>query len=225
VDDDPGSITVGGLMAARAEVTIWDPLVRIGHWLIVAGFAIDYVTDEPRVLHVWVGYIVAAIVVLRILWGFVGSRPARFREFVYRPAMVLAYLRDLLLLRSRRYLGHSPAGGAMVVALLVMLCATGVTGLLTDGARNHAGPLAFWFVTPQSAGAPMTAPANVAAPVAPPQEWRPYKQVHSLLANLTLVLIGFHVAGVLFASYAHRENLVRAMLTGRKRQEEPQPGD
>jgi cytochrome b len=94
-------------MAARAEVTIWDPLVRIGHWLIVAGFAIDYVTDRPLVLHVWVGYMVAAILVLRILWGFVGSRPARFREFVYRPATVLAYLRDLLLLRSRRYLSHS----------------------------------------------------------------------------------------------------------------------
>jgi cytochrome b len=209
------SITVGGLMAARAEVTIWDPPVRIGHWLIIAGFAIDYVTDEPRALHVWVGYIVAAVVVLRILWGFVGSRPARFREFVYRPATVFAYLRDLLLLRSRRYLGHSPAGGAMVVALLAMLCATGVTGLLTDGARNHAGPLASWFVTPQSA----------AAPIAPPQEWRPYRQVHSLFANLTLVLVGFHVAGVLFASYAHRENLVRAMLTGRKRQEEAQHGD
>ncbi len=201
------------LMAARAEVTIWDPLVRIGHWLIVAGFAIDYVTDQPLVLHVWVGYTVAAIVVLRILWGFVGSRPARFHEFVCRPAAVLVYLRDLLLLRSRRYLGHSPAGGAMVVALLAMLCATGVTGLLTDGARNHAGPLASWFVTSQSAGAPVT----------PQAEWRPYKQVHSLFANLTLVLVGFHVAGVLFASYAHRENLVRAMLTGRKRREEPSP--
>jgi cytochrome b len=202
-------------MAARPEVTIWDSLVRIGHWLIVAGFAINYVTDEPRVLHVWVGYMVAAVVVLRILWGFIGSRPARFHDFVCRPAIVFAYLRDLLLMRSRRYLGHSPAGGAMVVALLAMLCATGVTGLLTDGARNHAGPLASWFVTPQSA----------AAAVAPQEEWRPYKQVHSLFANLTLVLVGFHVAGVLFASYAHRENLVRAMLTGRKRQEEPQPGD
>jgi cytochrome b len=202
-------------MAARAEVTIWDPLVRIGHWLIVVGFAIDYVTDQPLLLHAWVGYTIAAIVVMRVLWGFVGSRPARFHEFVCRPATVFAYLRDLLLLRSRRYLGHSPAGGAMVIALLVMLCATGVTGLLTDGARNHAGPLAFWFVTPQTAG----------AAVAPPQEWRSYKQVHSLFANLTLLLVGFHVTGVLFASYAHRENLVRAMLTGRKRQDEPQPGD
>jgi cytochrome b len=204
------------------EVKIWDPIVRIGHWAIVLGFAINYITDEPRLLHVWVGYTIAAVVALRILWGFVGSRPARFSEFVFRPSIVLAYLRDLLRLRSRRYLGHSPAGGAMVVALLVMLAATAFAGLLTDGARNHAGPLAGWFVTPQSAGQPVTVPSDPAARAAWQATWRPYKEIHSLLANLTLGLIGFHIAGVLFASYAHRENLVRAMLTGRKRS--PGPG-
>lgn len=204
-------------MAATAEVKVWDPIVRIGHWVIVAGFALDYITAQPRWLHVWVGYTLGAIVVLRVLWGFVGSRPARFREFVYRPSTVFAYLRDLLQLRSRRYLGHSPAGGAMVITLLVMLGATVFAGLLTDGARNHAGPLAALFVTPQSAGLPVTEPSDPAARAAWQNEWRPYKQIHSLLADLTLILVGVHVAGVLFASYAHRENLLRAMLTGRKR--------
>lgn len=208
-------------MAVAAEVKIWDPIVRIGHWATVVGFAINYVTDEPRLLHVWVGYTIAAVVALRILWGFVGSRPARFREFVVRPSAVLAYLRDLLRLRSPRYLGHSPAGGAMVVALLVMLAATAFAGLLTDGARNHAGPLAGWFVTPETAGLPVTIPNDPTAQAAWRATWQPYKEIHSLLANLTLGLIGFHIAGVLFASYAHRENLVRAMLTGRKRRTEP----
>jgi cytochrome b len=204
-------------MTVASEIRVWDPIVRIGHWLIVIGFTVNYIIAEPRLLHVWIGYSIGTILVLRIIWGLVGSRYARFRDFMCGPTTVLAYLRDLLLLRSRRYLGHSPAGGAMVVALLVLLGATVIAGLLTDAARNHAGPLAGFFVPAQSLDIPWTIPTDPVARAAWQAEWRPYRQFHSLFADLTLILIGFHIAGVLLASYAHHENLVRAMLTGRKR--------
>jgi cytochrome b len=201
---------------ANGEVKIWDPMVRIGHWLIVIGFAIDYITDEPLALHVWVGYILGAVLALRIVWGIAGPRHARFADFIYRPSAVVTYLRDLVRFCSRRYLGHSPAGGAMVVALLVMLSGTVATGLLTDAARDGSGPLAGWLVTPTAS----SVPSDQAARVEWRRQWRSYKQVHELFADATLVLAVIHIGGVLLVSYAHGENLVRAMLTGRKRREE-----
>ena len=129
-----------------ASSLVWDPLVRFGHWALVAAFAVAYLSAEeeargPDPLHVWGGYVVGAIVVLRVVWGFVGPRHARFRDFVRSPIVALAYFRDLLYGRARRYVGHSPAGGAMVIALLVCLAATVATGLVAYGEEGK-GPLA-----------------------------------------------------------------------------------
>ena len=191
---------------------IWDPLVRIGHWTIVAAFAIAYFTeDELLTLHVWAGYAVGAAVVIRIAWGFVGPERARFSDFIYAPRTVIAYLSDLVRLRGQRYLGHSPAGGAMVVALLAMLAATVVTGLMTYGADKKAGPLAAFY----AAEGPQPSPSVDRSHK--PAEESAIREIHDLLADLTLVLVIVHVGGVALASVVHRENLVRAMITGRKR--------
>ncbi len=92
---------------------------------------IAYVTgDEIEKVHIAAGYAIAGLLALRIVWGFVGPRHARFTDFVRSPREALSYMRDALLLRARRYIGHNPAGGLMVIALIVMLAGTCVTGYL-----------------------------------------------------------------------------------------------
>ena len=181
----PASI---GSPAAPRTVKVWDPLVRLFHWSLLAAFVTAWATgDELKSVHEIAGYTIAGLLVFRVFWGLFGSTHARFTDFVRRPSVVIGYLADTARLRARRYIGHNPAGGAMVVALLVMLsviCGSGIL-MTTD---------AFWGV-----------------------EW--VEETHEIAVNVTLVLIALHIAGVLFASLEHGENLVAAMITGRKRAE------
>ena len=102
----------------NATIRIWDPFVRFSHWILVVAFFIAYFSeDELLSLHVWAGYVLGVIVLLRIVWGVLGPRHARFSDFLYRPTEVVTYMRELLSFRGKRYLGHSPAGGAMVERL------------------------------------------------------------------------------------------------------------
>jgi cytochrome b len=191
-----------------AEVRVWDPFVRIFHWLLATVVLVDWFMDEPLWMHTWLGYLAAGLVILRIVWGFIGPENAQFINFVRGPRLVLEYVAGLVRFSSRRYLGHSPAGGAMIVALLVMISATIVTGMANLAADRGEGPLA-------------GAISKVKRPIIPGQR-RPrllMKQVHETVANITLVLVVLHVLGVALGSFAHRENLVRAMITGRKRAE------
>jgi len=205
------------------EVSVWDPVVRVGHWVIVAGFAVAYLTgDDLLSLHAWAGYVVGAVVAFRIFWGFVGPRQACFSDFLYPPRRVFAYLADLVRFRAQRYLGHSPAGGAMVLALLFMLTATVATGLMTYAADQHAGPLAPLYAIQDPANAAATENGTTGA--TDKERGRNGKEsaireTHELLANLTLALVVLHVAGVALASIVHRENLVATMITGRKRRD------
>jgi cytochrome b len=121
---------VGGV-SPPATVKVWDPFVRVFHWSLVALFVAAFATgDESERLHVMVGYAIAALVGLRIAWGFAGSTHARFTDFVKSPGAVLAYLRDSLSLKAKRYLGHNPAGGVMILALLAALAGTCATGYM-----------------------------------------------------------------------------------------------
>jgi cytochrome b len=124
------------------QVKVWDIFVRVFHWTVAVGFFVAYVTEEPLALHVWAGYVVGGLVVLRVLWGVVGPPHARFTDFLYGPATVVAYLRDLISFRAKRYVGHSPAGGAMAAALMIGLAVTVWSGLEVYAAEENAGPLA-----------------------------------------------------------------------------------
>ena len=114
--------------------------MRVCHWGLVGAFALAWLTgEESQGLHEWAGYAAVALIAVRVVWGFVGTKYARFTQFVRGPDAVLAYAGDTFRHREARYLGHNPAGGAMVITLLatlVVLCATGVM-MTTD---------AFWGV-------------------------------------------------------------------------------
>ena len=130
-------------MRDTTQIKVWDPLVRVFHWSLVASFTVAFASGEDFLtLHSWAGYIIFGLLSIRIIWGLIGPRHARFSDFVFRPATIKQFLKDTLHFRARRYLGHNPAGGAMVILLLLSLLLTGLTGLLVYGAAEHAGPLA-----------------------------------------------------------------------------------
>jgi len=186
-------------MAANKRIKVWDPLIRIFHWTLVGAFAVAYLTeDEWLDLHVFAGYLIIGLLAVRLVWGFFGTRYARFDDFVKPPREALNYLKGILSHRSKRYLGHNPAGGLMILALLVSLLITSLSGLVTYGIEGF-GPLAHWL---QGYGI-----------------WddETFEEIHEFFANFTLLLVGVHLAGVLVGSLAHGENLVRAMITGVKR--------
>ncbi|WP_027487583.1 cytochrome b/b6 domain-containing protein [Allorhizobium undicola] len=124
----------------EARVKVWDPFVRLFHWGLVAAIIIAWFSaDGVRNLHEFAGYMAAGLIVLRLALGLMGSRYARFRQFIRSPRHVLAYVRDVLRHRERRYLGHNPLGALMVVFLLAIVSCIALTGYLqtTD---------AFWGV-------------------------------------------------------------------------------
>ena len=101
-----------GNLPGSPQVRVWDPLVRIFHWSLATFFAVAFVTeDDLLALHVWAGYAVFGLIALRLVWGFIGPRHARWADFVKEPREILAYLKDALRFRAARPLGHNPAGG------------------------------------------------------------------------------------------------------------------
>lgn len=195
------------------EITVWDPLVRLFHWTLVIAFTLAYFSQEGpfedllermdenwvQNVHVWAGYTIAGLLLFRLFWGFAGPRHARFGDFVRGPRETLRYVWDVLTLRAPRYLGHNPAGGAMAVILLLSLTITVVAGLMLYGADKGLGPLAGLLLDSSEAAI------------------HSIEEVHEFFANLTLLLVVGHLVGVIWESLLHRENLARAMITGRKR--------
>lgn len=209
------------VMAAETvrRVRVWDTFVRVAHWLLVAGFFTAYLTeDDLLTAHVWAGYLVGSVVLLRVVWGFIGPEHARFGNFAYGPAKVIRYLGGLLRGHAERYLGHSPAGGAMVLLLLLSLAGTVWSGLTVYAYDRGAGPLAAVLVggTSVPERADSIARAVSESPVSPEGVEEFWEEAHEVFANFTLLLVALHIGGVLLASYVHRENLVRAMVTGNK---------
>ena len=181
------------------KIKVWDPFVRLFHWCLVAALIIQFITAENfNNVHVKIGYFITALWMTRLIWGFIGTPYARFKSFIYPPADIFGYLIGLFRGRPKHYIGHNPAGGAMIVALLLSLLLTTSTGLLAYGAVG-AGPLS--GILPVSFGYG--------------SEWM--EELHEFFANFTLLLVVIHVGGVAFESLLHKENLVRSMFTGTKR--------
>jgi cytochrome b len=170
--------------ASMKDVLVWDLPVRIFHWLLAASFAGAWLTAEHerwRLLHVTFGCTVLALAVLRVAWGLVGTRHARFGDFVRGPRAALRYLGGLVRGQPQHYAGHNPAGGLAVVALLALAITAAAAGLATYTLGDA------------------------------------YEDLHEALATIMLALVGLHVAAVVVSGWLHRENLVAAMFSGRKR--------
>lgn len=166
--------------------------MRVFHWLLAGSFAVAYLvaeSDQLRGLHVILGYTATGLILFRILWGFVGSRFARFRSFWFPPRAALEYLRSLRSKRPQHFVGHNPAGSLAIYAILIAGLATGVTGYMS---LNEIGG--------ESA-----------------------EDIHEACANVWLGVVIVHLAGVIVGSWIHRENLVRAMITGYKEGVKSQP--
>ena len=166
------------------KIKVWDAPVRVFHWLMVLSFAGAYLSAESerwRLLHVTLGYTLGGLVAFRLVWGLVGTRYARFANFVRGPQAVLTYLRSLRKGQPQHHLGHNPAGAVAIVLLLASVAVVG----------------SGWAIYNDVGG-----------------EW--LSELHDIAANSMLLVVAIHVAGVLVASRLHRENLVRAMVTGQK---------
>lgn len=182
---------------------VWDPFVRVFHWTLVLSFFIAYITEEDFLtIHSFAGYTILALLLLRIVWGLVGTRHARFSDFIYSPHTIKAFIKDAFSLKAKRYLGHNPAGGAMILFMLISLLITTATGLAVYGLEEQAGPLASWFTQKDSLWGEI------------------FEEVHEFFANFTLLLIFIHVAGVIIESLIHKENLVKSMIDGNKRSDD-----
>ena len=120
--------------SVKHTIRVWDPLVRIFHWSLATGFLISFITeDDFMTLHEYSGYLILGLIGFRIIWGLIGTQYARFSNFVKPPKAVIQYLKDIASFKAKRYIGHNPAGGAMVIALLLSLLLTGITGTLYLG--------------------------------------------------------------------------------------------
>jgi cytochrome b len=187
---DPNVSIATDAHPSQEMVRVWDRVVRSFHWALVLSFVTAWLTSHSSEdIHRWAGYTAGALVAMRLLWGVLGTPYARFSQFVRDPATVLRYLSAILSGREARYIGHNPAGGAMVVVLIAAMGSTALTGWL------------------------MTTDAYFGV------SW--VEAAHSLAAHGLLLLVFLHIGGVVLASFRHRENLVRAMITGRKRKAEP----
>lgn len=197
-------------------VTIWDPVVRLSHWVIALSVLANAVfTKGGSALHVWIGWAAMALLLLRLIWGFAGSREARFSAFPPRPLAALGHLRDLVRGKPRDYGTHNPAGALMAYALWGLLALVVATGLIMTGgatpmqvqADQDAVASGDWgaLVRDGESGEDEDEDGGLADAAG---------EVHEVAANLILILAALHVAGVFAESRALRRNLVAPMLAG-----------
>ena len=185
IDETAGAGHAPSAGDAMAPIKVWDLPTRVFHWSLAASFAGAYITSESerwRDVHVLLGYTLAGLIAFRLVWGLIGTRYARFGDFLRGPAAVRDYLGSLLRLQPAHHVGHNPAGGWAIALLLGLAILTGLAG---------------WALYHDLGG-----------------HW--LEEVHEALAATMLTVVIVHVAGVLSGSLVHGENLVRAMVNGRK---------
>jgi cytochrome b len=181
------------------SVRVWDIPVRSFHWLLAFSILGLFITGKLggnwMEWHKKIGFFVLGLIAFRVIWGFVGSEHARFKNFVRGPATVIAYAKNLFTEKSEKYIGHNPMGGLSVLALLAAVGFQAVTGLFSNDDIMLEGPYA--SMVSKALSDQMT-------------------KLHHLNSNLILILIGVHLSAIGFYAVYKQENLIEAMITGEK---------
>lgn len=203
------------LAATEAPPSLWDPVVRLTHWGIAVSVLLNAVLDEGgSLLHVSVGWIVMALLVLRLVWGVLGPAEARFSAFPPNPVTAFRHLRQLVAGRARHYPSHNPAGALMAYAFWATLAVVTATGLYLTG-----GATPMQVADQKAAVASGDWSALIAADAGESSDEdkslrHTAEEVHEVAANLLLFLAVLHIAGVNVEGRAIRRNLVKPMLLG-----------
>lgn len=178
---------------------IWDLPTRLFHWVLAGSFALAWLTSDSDAwlaVHVFAGYLMLGLIGFRLLWGFLGSHFSRFASFWFGPKAAARYLKQVMRGQAARHVGHNPTGSLAIYILLALTAVVGAAGILTLGAEEQHGLAAGWFSFSQG---------------------HFFKEVHEFAANLMLLVVGGHIAGVVAESVLHKENLARSMVTGLKK--------
>lgn len=169
-----------------STTTLWDPLVRLFHWSLVAIFISNYfINEEGEDWHQWLGYIAVGWLVIRLVWGFIGPRAARWSDFFPTPKRIRSHLHAIGAGETVHRMGHSPLGALVMIAMLLCVAALGATGYMMEEIDY------FWG-----------------------EDW--LEETHEWLANSLLALVILHVSAAIYVSSRVKENLVVSMITGRR---------
>lgn len=181
------------------SLKIWDVPVRVFHWLLVVLFVTAYATNALGTnyfkYHVWSGYAIIVLVSFRILWGLVGTYHARFINFVRNPITTIKYVVSIFKRTDKHYVGHNPLGAIMVITLLTAILAQAITGLFTNDEIFNLGPLYGYISNDLSLQ---------------------LTSIHRQLFYWILGAIALHVVAVFIHVFLKRDNIIKAMFTGRK---------
>lgn len=182
------------------RIKVWDPALRVCHWLlavfVIANWLLGQFGPNIMTLHFYFGYAITALLIFRVIWGFIGPESARFSNLFHTPGTMLAYFRRIGKREPSHWHGHNPLGALSVIAMLAVLFWQVGTGLITDPEDFvNVGPLAGWVSSDTATSA---------------DGW------HALGANLILIVVLLHIAAILFYRIWKNEDLIKPMITGWK---------
>ena len=183
---NPLNDTIGATGKVKQTIMVWDMPVRVFHWLLVICFAGAWLSSESErfaMIHYAFGYTACLLVLIRLIWGVIGTRYARFNQFLKSPKAVLGHFMAMLRGHPHHDVGHNPAGGLVMFALMLLILLIGLTGYLS--VKEFLGDFA--------------------------------SEAHEAVASLVLGLVIIHVIAAIGMSLLERQNLVRSMVTGKKR--------
>ncbi len=173
-------------MSDKQSILVWDVPTRVFHWLLVICFAGAWLTSESerlQMIHYAFGYSACVLVLFRLIWGLVGTRYARFTQFLKGPAEMMKHAKGLLSSHAHSTVGHNPVGGIVMVGLMLLILLIGLTGYFS--VKEFLGDL--------------------------------MGEAHEAIASLALAVVVIHIAAAIIMSVLQKENLVKAMVTGKKR--------